>query len=165
MTTVTFKGNAVKLAGKFPRVGEKAPECILVNTSLEDRSLKSFGEVKKLLLIVPSLETSVCATCTKTFHTKTANRKDLALLVISADLPFAQKRYTETEKLANLNTLSTMRGPNFGTDYGVLIQEGPLKGLCTRAVLLLDEQNNVLYAELVPEITTEPNYEKVLALL
>ena len=165
MTTVTFKGTTVHLTGTFPSVGQKAPEWTLVNTSLEDRSLKSFGEIKKLLLIVPSLETSVCATCTKTFHAKTANRKDLALLVISADLPFAQKRYSETEKFTNLNTLSTMRGPDFGKNYGVLIQDGPLKGLCTRAVLLLDEQDNVLYAELVPEITKEPNYEKVLALL
>ncbi len=165
MTTVTFKGTPVHLAGKFPTVGQEAPDFVLVNTSLEDKSLKSFGHMKKLLLIVPSLETPVCATCTKTFHAKTANRKDLVLLVISADLPFAQKRYGDIGKFANLITLSTMRGPAFGTDYGVLIQEGPLKGLCSRAVLLLDEKDQVLYGELVPEITSETNYEKVLALL
>jgi thiol peroxidase len=165
MTTVTFKGTPIHLAGKFPVVGQKAPDFLLVNGSLEDKCLKNFGDMKKLLLIVPSVETSVCATCTKTFHAKTAHRKDLVLLVISADLPFAQKRYSNTENLSNLNLLSTMRGPAFGTDYGVLIQDGPLKGLCSRAVLLLDEQDNVLYGELVPEITSETNYDKVLALL
>ena len=92
MTTVTFKGTPVHLSGKFPAVGQKAPDFALVNGSLEDKSLKSFGSVKKLLLIVPSLETSVCATCTRTFHAKTAGRQDLALLVISADLPFCAKK-------------------------------------------------------------------------
>jgi thiol peroxidase len=165
MTTVTFKGTPVHLAGTFPKIGQKAPEFVLVNPSLEDKTLQSFGPVKKILLIVPSLETSVCATCTKKFHEKTAGRKDLALLVISADLPFAQKRFSDTEKFTNLTTLSTMRGPAFGTDYGLLIQEGPLKGLCSRAVLLLDEQDHVLYGELVPEITSETSYDQVLALL
>jgi len=165
MTTVTFKGNPVHLAGKFPNVGQKAPEFVLVSPSLENQSLASFGNVKKLLLIVPSLETSVCATCTKKFHEKTANRNDLILLVISADTPFAQKRYSDAEKITNLRTLSTIRGQSFGIDYGVLIQEGPLQGLCSRAVLLLDEKDSVLYGELVPEITAETNYDKALALL
>lgn len=165
MATVTLKGNPVQLAGKFPQVGEQAPDFVLANVELEDKTLLCFPAKKKLLLIVPSLETSVCATCTKTFHEKTSGRNDFQLLVISADLPFAQKRYSSGEKLSHLTMLSTMRGHAFGKDYGVLIEEGPLKGLCTRAVLLLDEKNKVLYSELVPEITSEPNYEQVLALL
>ncbi len=165
MATVTLKGNLVHLAGTFLNVGQKAPDFILVSSSLEDKTLDSFSAVKKILLIVPSLETSVCSTCTKTFHEKVVNRKDLELLVISADLPFAQKRYCEAEHVSNLTALSTMRDQSFGKDYGVLIQDGPLKGLCTRAVLLLDENNKVLYAELVSEITSEPNYEKLFALI
>ena len=165
MTTVTFKGTPVRLCGKFPSLGETAPDFTLVNGSLEDKTLKSFPSVKKLLLIVPSLETSVCSTCTKTFHSKVMNRKDVELIVISADLPFAQKRYLETEKISNLTSLSTMRDQSFAKSYGVLIEEGPLKGLCARAVLLLDENNKVLYAELVSEITTEPHYDKPLSLL
>ena len=163
MTTVTFKGKPVRLAGTFPSLKQKAPSFTLVNSSLEDVSLESLPSIKKLLLIVPSLETSVCATCTRKFHEKVMNRKDLLLLVISADLPFAQKRYCDTEKVSGLMTLSTMRDQSFAKDYGVLIGEGPLKGLCTRAVLLLDEKNNVIYEELVSEITSEPNYDKVFA--
>ncbi len=163
MATVTFKGNPVQLAGSFPKLQQKAPSFTLVNGSLEDVTLDSLPAVKKLLLIVPSLETSVCATCTRTFHQKVMNRKDLILLVISADLPFAQTRYITTEKISNVMTLSTMRDHSFGKDYGVLIQEGPLKGLCSRAVLLLDEQNKVIYEELVSEITSEPNYDKVFS--
>lgn len=163
MTTVTFKGTPVRLAGSFPTLKQKAPSFTLVNSSLEDTKLESLPPVKKLLLIVPSLETSVCATCTRTFHSKVMNRKDLILVVISADLPFAQKRYCDAEKISNVYTLSTMRNQSFAKDYGVLIEEGPLKGLCTRAVLLLDEQNNVIYEELVSEITSEPNYDKVFS--
>jgi thiol peroxidase len=163
MTTVTFKGTPVHLAGTFLNLKQKAPSFTLVGSGLEDITLESLPAVKKLLLIVPSLETSVCATCTRTFHAKVANRKDLLLLVISADLPFAQKRYCDTEKFSNLTTLSTMRDQSFAKDYGVLIQEGPLKGLCARAVLLLDETNNVIYEELVSEITSEPNYDKVFS--
>jgi len=163
MTTVTFKGNPVRLTGTFPSLKKKAPSFTLVNTGLEEIKLESLPAVKKLLLIVPSLETSVCATCTRKFHNKVMNRKDLLLFVISADLPFAQKRYYDTEKLSHVTPLSTMGDRSFAKDYGVLIGEGPLKGLCTRAVLLLDETNHVIYEELVSEITSEPNYDKVFA--
>ncbi len=165
MANVTFKGKPIKLAGSFPSVHQKAPDFLLVNERLENKSLQDFPRVKKLLLIVPSLETPVCSMCTKTFHNKVMGRNDLSLLVISADLPFAQKRYCATEKVSNLTVLSTMRGHDFGRNYGVLIQEGPLEGLCARAVLLLDPDNVVLYGELVAEITQEPNYEKVFTYL
>lgn len=164
MANVNFKGTPVSLSGSFPQVGQKAPEFTLVNSGLEDKHLSDFTG-KKLLLIVPSLETSVCSTCTKTFHDKIMNRKDVSLLVISADLPFAQKRYLVEEKISNLTSLSTMRDQSFASSYGVLIQEGPLKGLCARAVLVLDENNMVTHAELVSEITDEPDYEKAINLL
>lgn len=164
MTSVTFKSSPVGLTGTFPKAGELAKEFCLVDLSLQNKTLKDFPSVKKLLLIVPSLETSVCATCAKTFRSKVVNQKDLVLLIISADLPFTQKNYAAAEN-QNVHLLSMMRDKNFGKDYGVLIQDGPLAGLCTRAVILLDENNKVLYTELVSEITSEPNYEKPLGLL
>lgn len=163
MATVTLKGHPTRLAGHFPDVGEKAKDFILADLHLNNKSLKDFTR-KKLLLIVPSLETPVCATCSQKFHQKLVNRSDLDLLIISADLPFTQKKYA-VESNKNIYFLSMMRSKNFGKDYGVLIEEGPLEGICTRAVLLLDASSTVLYAELVSEITEEPNYDKVFALL
>ena len=164
MTTVTLKGNTVHLTGTFPTVGSTAKDFTLVDIHLQDKTLKSFPSVKKILLIVPSLETPTCVICTKEFHSRVVNRKDVALLVVSADLPFTQKNHAVAEN-QNLHLLSMMRDKSFAKDYGVLIQDGPLAGICTRAVLLLDENNKVIYAELVPEITSETNYDKLFALL
>jgi len=163
MSTVTFKGTPVALSGNFPGTGKKAPDFVLTDNELKDKKLEDFKGKKKLILIVPSLETSVCSTCTKTFNAKAMNRKDLSVLVISADLPFTQKKYSVAEHVENVTILSMMRDKSFGESYGVLIKEGPLAGLCARAVLVLNENNEVVYSELVSEITSEPNYEKLFS--
>ena len=166
MTTVTFKGNPVHLEGNFPKVGSKAPAFTLVDSELQNKLLKDFEKSPKLLLIVPSLETSVCATCAREFNKKLTDFPSLQLLVISADLPFAQKRYAAGENMNDrVIFLSMMRDKSFAKDYGVFISEGPLAGLCSRAVLLLSPDHTVLHAELVSEITKEPSYEKAFQAL
>lgn len=162
MTSVTFKGNAVRLAGTFLEVGQKAPDFVLVSQDLQNKSLKDFSG-KKLIIIVPSLDTPVCATMGHKFGEKVGQKEGVSLLLISADLPFAQKRSCLANSIEHVTTLSTMRNNTFSKDYGILIEEGPLAGLCCRAVLLLDESNTVLYKELVSEITAEPDYDKALA--
>ena len=165
MNTVTFKGKPVKVEGTFPSAGEKAPDFILVNHKLENQSLKDFSGENKLLLIVPSLETPVCATCTKKFHETLQAHKHVDFLVISADLPFAQKRYIDQEKLKGVTTLSMMRNQSFALDYGVLIKDGPLQGLCVRATLVLNKTNTTLYSEMVSDITSEHEYDTALSYL
>ncbi len=164
MTNVKLHGTLTRLSGIFLNIGDTAPDFLLVDQDLKDRSLKDFPG-KRLLIIVPSLDTPICSISSKKFSEQIKNKTDLVMLIISADLPFAQKRYCGAEGIANATTLSMMRNKSFGKDYGVLIQEGPLAGVCCRAVLLLDAQGKILYTELVDEITTEPNYDKILSLL
>ena len=164
MNTVTFKGTPVQIEGAFPLVGQISPNFLLIDSSLNEKSLNDFPETK-LLLIVPSLDTPVCSTCSKKFNDLVGKEKKMSLLIISADLPFAQKRYCGAENISNATTLSMMRDKSFAKDYGVLINSGPLAGLCCRAVILLDKDNKVLYAERVSEITQEPDYEKISALI
>lgn len=163
MATVTLKGNPVQTIGELPAVGSRAPEFKLTNADLEDVGLEAFQGKKKVLNIVPSLDTPVCAVSTRVFNEKAAGKA--AVLVISADLPFAQKRFCETEGIDGVVTLSLMRAKFFAKDYGVLITDGPLAGICSRAVIVLDEADNVIYTEQVPEITQEPDYDKALAAL
>src|SRR3569623_2043307 len=165
MATVTLKGNAIHTNGELPAVGSAAPDFHLVDKDLKDVRLVDFKGKKKLLNIVPSLDTSVCATSTRKFNEYVKGRKDLAELVISSDLPFAQGRYCSSEGLDNDNTLTKMRSRNFAKDYGVLIEDGPLAGITARAVVARDENDRVVYTELVPEIAQEPNYDKALAAL
>ncbi len=165
MATVTLKGKPFRTIGELPAVGSTAPVFTLTNASLEDVGLDAFAGKKKVLNIVPSLDTPVCATSTRAFNQKAAGRKDTVVLVISADLPFAQKRFCTTEGIDGVVTLSLIRGKNFAKDYGVLITEGPLAGLCSRAVVVLDARNKVVYTEQVPEIAQEPDYDKALAAL
>ncbi|MEW6415709.1 MAG: thiol peroxidase [Pseudomonadota bacterium] len=160
--TVTLGGNPIDVAGSFPKVGDTAPDFKLVNKDLADVSLADFAGKKKILNIVPSLDTPVCATSTKKFNAAASDK--VAVLVISADLPFAQNRFCGTEA-PNVTTLSTMRGGEFMKNYGVAIVSGPLAGITARAVVVLDENNKVLYSELVPEIKQEPNYDAALAAL
>ena len=164
MKTVTFKGTPVQIEGTFPVKNQKAPDFLLIDSNLNEKSLKDFSE-RKLLLILPSLDTPVCSTCGKKFNELIEKQQDISLLIISADLPFAQKRYCGAENLQKATTLSMMRDKSFAKDYGVLIGSGPLSGLCCRAVILLDRDNTVLYATQVSEITEEPDYEKILALI
>jgi thiol peroxidase len=165
MTTVTLGGNAIRLGGQFPHAGDAAPAFSLVATDLRDLSLKDFAGRRKVLNIVPSLDTPTCATSTRKFNEQAGNLPNTVVLVISADLPFAMKRFCETEGLKNVVSLSTMRGRDFMQNYGVAIEEGPLAGLTARAVVVVDENDRVVYTELVPEIKNEPNYEGALAAL
>ncbi|HWS12865.1 MAG TPA: thiol peroxidase [Rhodocyclaceae bacterium] len=163
MTTVTLGGNPIHLAGQFPKVGEAAPAFSLVNGKLEDVTLASFAGKKKILNIVPSLDTPVCATSTRKFNEEAGKLPNTVVLVISADLPFAAGRFCETEGLKNVVTLSTMRGREFMKSYGVEIVDGPLAGITARAVVVIDAGDKVAYTELVPEIKQEPNYAAALA--
>jgi thioredoxin-dependent peroxiredoxin len=163
MATITLKGNPIHTIGHLPPIGSIAPPFRLTATDLSDASLDNFKDKKKILNIVPSLDTSVCAMSARRFHAEVAKFNNLALLNISADLPFAQKRFCDSESLKNIVTLSTMRSPTFGKDYGVQIVDGPLAGLMSRAVLVLDADNNIIHSEQVPEIGQEPNYDAALA--
>jgi thioredoxin-dependent peroxiredoxin len=165
MASVTFKGNPIEVAGAFPAVGATAPAFRLVGQDLKDVTLEDFAGKRKVLNIVPSLDTSVCATSTRKFNEQAGGRKDTVVLVISADLPFASKRFCTTEGLANVVTLSTMRSHRFLRDYGVEIASGPLVGVTARGVLVLDEGNKVLHSELVPEIGQEPDYAAAISAL
>ena len=146
-------------------MGRDAPDFKLVTSSLADVTLADFAGKKKLLNIVPSLDTSVCALSTRKFNEHAKAHADAVILVISADLPFAQKRFCGNEGLSNVVTLSMMRSRKFAKDYGVLLEDGPLAGLTARAVVVLDESNRVRHTELVPEIAQEPDYEAALAAL
>ncbi len=161
--TVTLAGNTLHLAGHFPVRGSKAPSFTLVGTDLADVTLASLAGRRKVLNIVPSLDTPVCQTSTRKFNEQAGKMANTAVLVISADLPFAMKRFCETEGLANVLSLSTLRGREFMANYGVEILDGPLAGLTARAVVVLDENDTVVHAELVPEIRQEPDYAAALA--
>ncbi len=165
MAEITLKGNGIHTCGSLPAVGNAAPSFRLTSGSLEEVSLNSFEGKTKVLSIVPSLDTGICAASTRTFNERAASLPDTVVLTISADLPFAQGRFCSAEGIENVTSLSSFRAPEFGADYGVTIIDGPLKGLLSRAVIVLDAQNNVLYTEQVPEITQEPNYDAALAAL
>ncbi len=163
MAQVTFKGGPVRLAGEFPSVGQAAPPFQLTAADLSEKGLDAFTGKVKVLSIVPSLDTSVCATSARKFNEAVARLGDVVLINVSADLPFAQKRFCDADNLARVVTLSTFRSPKFGENYGVRIAEGPLAGLLARAVVVLDRANRVVHAQLVPEIAQEPDYDTALA--
>ncbi len=165
MATITLKGQEIHTSGELPPVGSQAPDFVLVDKDLNDRTLADFRGKKKLLNIVPSLDTPVCATSTKVFNDYAKGRDDVVMLVISADLPFAQARFCGTEGVDKVVPLSMMRSRKFAKDYGVLITDGPLAGITARAVVVLDENDRVVYTELVPEIAQEPDYDRALAAL
>jgi thiol peroxidase len=162
MATVTLKGNPIHTNGELPAVGAKAPDFKLTAADLKDVSLADYKGKRKVLNIVPSLDTAVCATSTRKFNERAGSLKDTVVLVISADLPFAAKRFCTTEGLNNVVTLSLMRGKQFAKDYGVFLEDGPLAGICARAVVVLDKDDKVVYRQLVPEIGQEPDYEAAL---
>ena len=165
MTQVTLGGNPIAVAGTFPKKGDSAGEFSLTTKDLKDVGLKDFAGRRKVLNIVPSLDTPVCQKSTRVFNEKASALANTTVLVISADLPFAMSRFCGAEGLNNVVTLSTVRGRDFHQKYGVDITDGPLKGLTARGVVVLDENNKVLHAELVPEIKQEPNYDAALAAL
>jgi thioredoxin-dependent peroxiredoxin len=165
MATTKLRGNPINTNAELPSVGAKAPDFALVDGDLKEVKLADFKGKKKLLNIVPSLDTPICAISTKKFNDFAKSRSDVAVFTISADLPFAQKRFCAAENIGNVKTLSMMRDRNFAKDYGVLIQNGPLTGITARAVVVLDENDKVIYRELVPEIGQEPNYEAAIGAL
>ncbi|MBA3580899.1 MAG: thiol peroxidase [Gammaproteobacteria bacterium] len=165
MANITLRGNPIHTNGDLPKVGSTAPDFKLTNRSLQDLSLADFAGKRKVLNIVPSLDTPTCATSARKFNEKASALKNTVVLVISADLPFAMKRFCEVEGLANVEPLSLMRSRQFLQDYGVLLQDGPLAGIAARSVVVLDENNKVLHAELVAELSEEPNYDAALKVL
>lgn len=165
MSSVRLNGESIPLSGVFPKVGDDCPTFRLRDTDLEMRQLSDFSGKRKLISIVPSLDTPVCATSTREFNARAAGLNNCVVLVVSADLPFAQGRFCSTEGLDNVIPLSMMNASKFAEDFGVLIAEGPLEGLAARAVIVIDESDKVLYSELVQEITQEPDYTQVIDLL
>ncbi len=165
MTTVTLAGDPLNVGGKFPKPGDAVHGFMLVDKDLKDISLSQFKGKRKVLNIVPSLDTPTCAISTRKFNSVAAELPNTVVLVVSADLPFAQNRFCATEGLHNVITLSTLRGRDFHKDFGVMITDVPLAGLTARAVIVLDENDVVLYSELVPEIQQEPDYDAALLVL
>lgn len=165
MATVKLKGNPVTTSGELPAVGSVALDFTLPDKGLANVSLSDYAGKKRLLNIVPSLDTPTCAISTKKFNESFAGRDDAVALVISADLPFAQGRFCETEGLDNVVTLSLMRSKQFAKDYGVLITDGPLAGVTARAVVVVDGDGKVIYTQLVEEITEEPDYDAAMKAL
>ena len=165
MAKITLHGTEFHTNSDLPATGQQAPDFLLVDGDLNNVSLKAYQGKKKLLNIVPSLDTPTCALSTKKFNDAAKTRTDTVFLMISADLPFAMKRFCAAEGTDNVIPLALMRSRKFAKDYGVLIEDGPLAGITARAVVVLDEKNKVIYTELVPEIANEPAYDKALAVL
>lgn len=165
MAKITLRGNPIHSSGELPKVGAQAPNFKLTTKDLKDVSLADYKGKKKLLNIVPSLDTPVCALSTKKFNEHAKQHADTVILIVSADLPFAQGRFCGNEHLDNVIPLSLMRDKKFAQDYGVLLQDGPLAGVTARAVVVLDANDKVVYTELVPEIAQEPDYNKAIKAL
>lgn len=163
MAQITLRGNPIQTSGELPAVGSQAPAFELVAGDLSVKTLADLAG-KKVLNIVPSLDTGICQASARRFNTEASALDGVVLVNISQDLPFAQKRFCESEGLDKVVNLSAFRS-SFAGDYGVRIENGPLAGLTARSIVVLDEQNRVIHTELVPEIAQEPNYEAALAAL
>ena len=162
MANITFKGNSISTNGELPAVGSNAPDFTLVAADLSEKTLADFAGKTKILTINPSYDTGVCQATARAFNQKAAGKDGAVVLAISADLPFAQKRFCGAEGIEGVVTLSSFRS-SFSADYGLTMEGGPLKGLTARAVLVIDGDDKVVYSELVPEIVQEPNYDAALA--
>jgi thioredoxin-dependent peroxiredoxin len=164
MAQITLKGSAVQTSGTLPAKGSQSPDFSLVRTDLSEVRLSTFPGLRKVLNIFPSVDTPTCAMSVRHFNKDATSLKNVTVLNISADLPFALKRFCAAEGIQNAEALSTFRS-SFARDFGLEILDGPLKGLCSRAVIVLDEENRVLFTEQVAEIANEPNYDAALAAL
>jgi thiol peroxidase len=162
MAQITLKGNAIATVGNLPAVGSPAPDFSLVKTDLGAASLKDYRGKTIVLNIFPSIDTGVCAASTRRFNSEAGNRTDTVVLCVSADLPFAHKRFCEAEGLKNVVPVSVFRSPEFGKNYGQTITTGVLAGLLARAVVVINPEGKVTYTEQVPEIGQEPNYQAAL---
>jgi thiol peroxidase len=165
MATITRKGNPTTTSGNLPAKGSKAPEFTLVKSDLTNLSLSELKGKKLILNIFPSLDTSTCATAMRKFNQLAAGKAGTVVLGISKDLPFAHGRFCSTEGITNVITLSGFRDTAFGKAYGVDIIDGPMAGLYARSIVIVDENGKVIYTQLVPEISHEPDYDKALALV
>ena len=165
MAKITLKGNAIETVGTLPAKGSAAPDFTLVKADLSEVTLATYKGKKVVLNIFPSIDTPVCANSVRQFNKSASEMNNTVVLCISADLPFAHSRFCETEGLKNVESLSVFRSPAFGKDYGVTITTGPIAGLLSRAIVILDPAGKVVYTEQVPEITQEPNYDAALAVL
>jgi thiol peroxidase len=165
MAKITLKGNEIETIGTLPDVGTTAPDFILTKSDLSDGCLADFAGKSIILNIFPSLDTAVCAASVRWFNNEASNLPGTVVLCISADLPFAHKRFCEVEGIDNVTPLSSFRSAAFGQDYGATITTGPLTGLLSRAIVLIDKTGKVIYAEQVPEITQEPDYNAALTAL
>ena len=165
MATVTFQGDAVETVGDPLAVGDIAAAFELTDTELGAKTLADYPDKKLILNVFPSIDTSVCAATVRAFNEKAAGLDGVTVLCISADLPFAQARFCGAEGIERVEMLSAFRSPAFGKDYGLTVAAGPLAGLLTRAVFVLDADRKVVHAQVVPEITDEPDYDAALAAL
>jgi thiol peroxidase len=165
MAKITFKGKPVTTVGELPKISDLAPNFTLTKTDFTDVTLQEFLGKKVVLSIFPSVDTPTCAAAARKFNETTQKMANITVLCISADLPFAQSRFCSAEGLQHVVPLSTFRHPAFGQQYGVTIAEGPLAGLMSRAVVVLDENAKVIYTQQVAEISDEPDYEAALRML
>jgi thioredoxin-dependent peroxiredoxin len=165
MAQITFKGNPVHTTGSLPAVGSAAPDFSVTKTDLSETKLADYTGKKLVLNIFPSIDTPVCAASVRRFNAEAAQKPDTAVLCISRDLPFAHKRFCAAEGLENVVSASEYKSDSFSRSYNVKIADGPLAGLFSRAVLVIDENGKILYTEQVPEIGQEPDYSKALAAL
>jgi thiol peroxidase len=163
MTTVNFKGNPVAIKGTLPSIGNQAPDFTFVKSDLTEGKLSDYKDMIKVIIAVPSLDTGVCNTETRRFNELLDNKEGVIGIVISKDLPFAMKRFCETEGVKNIVTASDFRYDDFSKQYNTEMTEGLLKGLSSRAVFVIDKNNSINFVELVAEVTTEPAYENVLS--
>ncbi len=165
MATIALKGNPIHTIGLLPEVGTKSPDFLLTKTDLSDISLSGFEGKKIIFNIFPSLDTAVCATSVRKFNAEAEKHPDTMVLCVSRDLPFAHARFCAAEGLTNVVPASELRNDNFGKNFGVLIIDGPLAGLFSRAIVIADERGTVIYNEQVPDIVQEPDYAAALASL
>ena len=162
MASVTLKGNPIQLVGTPPAAGTRAPDTLGTTTALEDITLGASGGKTRILNIFPSVDTPVCATSVREFNTRAASRDNVEVICVSADLPFALKRFCGAEGIEGVTAVSTFRS-SFGEDYGLAMADGPLAGLLARAVVVVNREGQVVHTELVPEIAQEPDYEAALS--
>ena len=159
MSNITYNGKSYPIAGEPPNVGSRAPDIMLVDTELQNVSLSNWSGKRKIMNIFVSVDTAVCATSVIKFSTMVEGHDDIAMLMVSYDLPFAHSRFLDNNDIKNVSALSAIRHAGFGKNYGVLITEGPLTGMFSRAVVVMDENNTVVHAERIEDIETEPDYE------
>lgn len=165
MPTITYNDKNYQISGDLPNVGSSAPDIMLVNTDLQNISLSSWSGKRKIMNIFVSIDTDVCATSVEKFSKYGAGLDDIVLLMVSYDLPFAHRRFGEANGIDNVVALSAIRHAGFGENYGVMITEGPLQGMFSRAVVVMDENNTIVHSEHIQDIETEPDYEAAFSAL